>query len=390
MNIQNLFDDIKQLKHNTARQYIYGYGSYGQNLFKILRDNGIEVDGFVVTNVLGHCLKSEHNVINIDDVINLNCGFILALNERNTSDVLNYLNSKKVEDKRIVLAGKHLETGNKRGMRFGSIEITTNIGCSINCRYCPQKTLLKSYFSGNKERESNMSVNTFERCLDFFPESHDISFGGMSEPFLNVNTIRMIELACKRGRKVSLYTTLVGLNEGDVDKLLSLPLEFVVIHCADKRGYAKIPQTKDYYKLFEKIINAKKSNGQRFVNMCNAQAEADDRLISLCQGKYEIFTTMTDRAGNIKEEGLIKKKIDNGQIRCGNMGEKMDSNIILPDGTVLLCCMDYGMKHVLGNIFKNSYEELMCGDEMIKVKKGLQGDSKVDLLCRKCSYAVLI
>ena len=65
----------------------------------------------------------------------------------------------------------------------------------------------------------------------------------------------------------------------------------------------------------------------------------------------------------------------------------MNNNILLPDGTVVLCCMDYGLKHILGNILTDTFEEIMDGEEMRKVKEGMNGNETLDILCRNCSYA---
>lgn len=232
-----------------------------------------------------------------------------------------------------------------------------------------------------------MSKDTFVRCLEFFPKEYDISFGGMSEPFLNDNFVDMLKIACEYGRRISLYTTLVGAEEDALEKILELPLEFVVLHVADQCGYAHIPLTESYYKNVERIINARRGNGKPFVNMCNAQAEPDERIKKICDGKYEIFTKMTDRAGNLEGAELIRNSVNRGKIRCGNMGEELNNNILLPDGTVILCCMDFGLKHVLGNIYENSFDEIMQGQEIVKVKEGMAGKEDIDILCRKCSYA---
>ena len=68
-------------------------------------------------------------------------------------------------------------------------------------------------------------------------------------------------------------------------------------------------------------------------------------------------------------------------------GEAFDHNVILPDGTVLLCPQDYGMKHVLGNLFYESYQDIINSSEMEKVKKGCNGDCSIEILCRSCSSA---
>lgn len=47
--MDNLLQDIIDLQKRTEGVYIYGYGSYGRNLLKILTRKGISVDGIVVS-----------------------------------------------------------------------------------------------------------------------------------------------------------------------------------------------------------------------------------------------------------------------------------------------------------------------------------------------------
>lgn len=277
--------------------------------------------------------------------------------------------------------------GERHGTYNGSIEVTTVIGCKVGCRYCPQGLLTTKYFEQDRSRARVMTMETFRKCLEFFPKEYDVSFGGMSEPFLNGQFVEMLEIACKAGKHISLFTTLVGAAPEQVDRILELPIQYVVLHVADKYGYAHIPLTENYYRNVEKLINGRKANGTPFVNMCNAQAEPDDRIKQICERKYEIFTELTDRAGNLEGANLIQNHKVKGALRCSQLGEKMNCNILLPDGSVLLCCMDYGLKHILGNIHANTFEEIMSGSEMRKVKEGMSGNEMMDILCRNCSYA---
>ncbi len=384
-----LLNEIIQLRSVFKKVYIYGYGSYGRNLFRIMNEHSIKVDGFVVTSKRGAIKQGNINVYSFDEVSAVDSGFILALNERNTLEVRKYLVKNGILEKQTVDAGRFLEkNGQKRGMSGnGSIEITTNIGCKVNCRFCPQKLFTRSYFKNDKDRTRIMSMDMFKTCLEYFPKDFDISFGGMSEPLLNPDSMEMFRLAVKSGRKVSLYTTLVGITEEDINELLKIDFEFVVLHCADKMGYASIPITETYYKCVERLIDGKKKNGSPFVNMCNAQTDPDEYIKEICKDKYEILTLMTNRAGNITEDGLIETGPLKGAIRCGNMGDKLNSNVLLPDGTVILCCMDYGMKHVLGNIQRETFHQLYSGQEMRLIRRGMSADAKPDILCRKCSYA---
>ena len=391
MEIDFLLKKVKEVCSRTEKVYIYGFGSYGRNLFQILKKRDVLVDGFLVTKKPNEIDYYEIPVYEASEVIGKNVGYILALNEKNYNEVISYLKNNNVYEKNIINAGAYLEQfGHKRGMRNGSIEVTTIIGCKVNCKHCPQSVLLNRYYENDKNRTSIMSMQTFEKCLEFFPQEYDLSFGGMSEPFLNDRFMDMLRLACRKNRKIFLYTTLEGINSSNIEEILSLPLQFVVLHVADKYGYANIKKDESYYDCLEKFICAKKKDGTPFVNMCNAQAEPDERVKEICNGKYEVLTEMTDRAGNLSDEKLIHNKIRSGKITCGNLGADMNNNILLPDGSVLLCCMDYGLQHILGNIYKHTFEEIMNGEEMKRIKEGMEGNTDIDILCRQCSYARLV
>lgn len=387
MSLEPLFQEIKDLKNKVTQIFIYGFGSYGRNLFQILKKQGIKVDGFVVTDRPDN-IRYEIPIYKAEELLHKKVGYVLALNAKNLCEVEIYLKENHINFDYIINAGKYIEQfGEKRGTRSGSIEITTTIGCKVNCKHCPQGVLYKKYFERNKNRTNIMTLDTFKYCLDYFPKDYDISFGGMSEPFLNKAFVDMLKIASAQKRRISLYTTLVGMSKNDLEEILQLSFSFVVIHVADKYGYANIPLTEEYYENLDKIINATKADGKPFVNMCNAQEEPDNKVKKICKGKYEIFTEMTDRAGNLKNEGLICTQIKTGKLSCGNLGKDMNNNILLPDGSVVLCCMDYGLEHILGNIYENTFEEIMSSIEMQRVKEGMNGNETIDILCRKCSYA---
>ena len=41
-----------------------------------------------------------------------------------------------------------------------------------------------------------------------------------------------------------------------------------------------------------------------------------------------------------------------------------DQNVVLPNGDVLLCCMDYAMKHRIGNLIEGDYFSMFALDAM--------------------------
>ena len=232
-----------------------------------------------------------------------------------------------------------------------------------------------------------MSKDILKKCIEHMPEEATYQFAGFVEPFLNPECIDLIRQICEMKKTVNLYTTLVGVNEKILEQVIELPIEYVTLHVADQRNYAKIPKTNEYYRLLEKAVNSKKKDGRPFVDMCNAQAEPDEKVMDICGSKYNITSTLIDRAGNLKGQELVSKQINTEKITCGVCGKSLNKNELLPDGTLLLCCMDYGMQHVLGNLAEIPYDEIMQQNEMQSIKDAMDGKIKKDILCRKCSCA---
>lgn len=391
--MDNFFDKVMELKKETDKVFIYGTGIYGRNLYDILVKRDISIDGFLVS------VKANENelfglpVYEASEIILKEGGYgiIVGANQHNAAEIKQILDDAGVGKDKIIWGNDILEKdGAKAGYdEIPIMEITTKIGCNIKCRFCPQDLFVKKYFENNTNRKSEMTLDILEKCLDKLPKEAGIIFGGMVEPFLNNDCGEMLKLACSTGRKVDLYTTLVGTSMQDIELISELPINYICLHVADEKGYANIPITDEYYNKVTYLINKKRSNGKALVNSCSAQTTPDKKVAEICDGKYDILTTMCDRAGNLEDENLYKRQCLSGKITCSMCGDKLNRNILLPDGTVTLCCMDFGVKHVLGNLLENTYDEIMDGTEINMIKKGLDGDISKDILCRTCSCANL-
>ena len=103
-----------------------------------------------------------------------------------------------------------------------SIEVTTRVGCSNVCEYCPQSTLIKRYRERiGKDKDTMMSLDTFEQCISTMPTDIGLNFTGYVEPFLNPDCTDMIIHSFKKGHELLLNTTLMGMTIGDWDRMRS-------------------------------------------------------------------------------------------------------------------------------------------------------------------------
>ena len=127
-----------------------------------------------------------------------------------------------------------------------TLEITMKIGCSIQCKYCPQNLLIREYNKISKKIE--MSFNTFKTCIDTLPLTTIVCFAGFSEPFYTKEAVTMMKYAAKE-REVSLFTTLVGLDEKQIDEqarnLLQGILYKIEVSYKDYQKVKAIEQTEE-------------------------------------------------------------------------------------------------------------------------------------------------
>lgn len=381
---------FRQLERETDAIYIYGCGTYGNNVYKMLERRGLHVSGFVVTTG-ADTQKANLPIVNADVALCDNIGLILALNPHNSRKVKEYLRERHFDAEKILDGGQYMDRSDNREDRddIPTIEVTTKIGCSVACRFCPQQLLVSKYFQDAPRRESQMTLETFERCLSNLPDVCRISFCGMAEPFLNPDCLKMVEKACASGRDVEVFTTLVGASADDVAQLVKLPVGFVCLHIPDQQQYAKIPVDDEYLNKLRIITAAKKADGTPFVNVCSSQGEPLEKIWGMLSSLYEVGTSLQNRAGNLDDESLTSRKTPEGKIYCTFCGQQLNRNVLLPDGTVLLCCMDYGMKHVLGNLRDVSYDAITNGAQANRIRLGMTSDYSLDILCRTCAQANL-
>lgn len=255
-----------------------------------------------------------------------------------------------------------------------TLEITTNVGCSNNCKICPQKLFIRQYQKTKGVKK--LTLEDFISCIDKVPKKVRIDFSGFSEPWLNPECTQMVLEGYNRGFNMTVYTTCVGMTTEDIDKIKH-PLFFTfVVHLPDSENM-KNALYPDYVEVLKYIQNAG-INNIVFMTM----GVLHYKLEELFQGR-EFGFTKSSKAGNVAGSKKIRKA---GNIRCA-VSPKMRRNILLPNGDVVLCCMDYGMDHVLGNLLKMDYEDLYCGQEYKNILANLNNDKKEEVLCRYCDWS---
>jgi len=268
------------------------------------------------------------------------------------------------------------------------MEITPIIGCRVQCDFCPQPLLMNNYEKTNNTEKITfgtpvmMSFETYKTCINKIPKHVDIVFSGFSEAWLHPEATKMLLYAYERGHKVVVFTTLVGMKENDIDSFKHIPFTKFVLHLPDKQMYAKIAVNSPFLKVLKKIVSSNIHN-----LICMTMGDLPERVIEVI-GTDFAANLMNDRAGNNPIGEKTPKKY--GPILCKAASKNgvniLDENVLLPNGDVSLCCMDYGINNIIGNLISSDYHSLFQTPAFKEILKKMSAQDS-DIMCRNCSYA---
>jgi len=262
--------------------------------------------------------------------------------------------------------------------------ISTGIGCGVLCSYCPQVAIGQAY---KKVRgPSSMSLDMFKACIDKLPDDVTVDFTGFYEPFLNPQCTDMILYAAEKGLQVRLSTTVMGLEPGQIDRFKHIEFTKFAVHLPDTKKLTRIIVDDRYLAALSRLTESGISNigyhVHEGVDGPEAVHEQVDALLTARNIEPENRWIIT-RAGNIEIEG---KRAPDRLVGEFEICPRIFHNVLLPSGDVALCCMDWDLKHMIGNLLETSYESLFESPEFRKVMRGYVDDS-IDILCRGCEIA---
>lgn len=265
-----------------------------------------------------------------------------------------------------------------------TIEISLYVGCSVNCSYCPHLSLFKK--SSTKE----LPVVEYKQLLSKIPKFVGIAFIGMSEPLLHKNFKEILLHTLQEGYKVVCFTTLPDKYPEHVELFLNPDLWLVrSLHIRDDQMSYK-NNSEFYYSNIEKYFSQiNKSNNTIKKDRVSILSKNIDPKIETLIKKYDLcdYVHRSEPFARIKAPMKYKVKPNKqlkGKIYCSEHHDKIQH--LLPDGDVVLCCMDVEKKHVLGNLFNDSYESLFRSKEYNNILNGFK-DDKIKTICRSCAFA---
>ncbi len=281
--------------------------------------------------------------------------------------------------------------------------IQTTSACNSDCIFCPHKQFR------DKLPQGKMSDALYRDILEevsHVPERMRINLFLMNEPLLDRHIVDKIELAKQivPNSIIGLWTNGAALDEALINRLLDSPLDGlgVSLHAHRAESYERITGRDD----FERI----RDNVSRLAERRLATERTDLTMVLRFVGAGhfldenehdELRDYWADRSvgldvlvGHNSRAGLVTSRVGVMRPRrwlagCGDEGGPRQAHVLF-NGEVVLCCMDYQRKTVLGDRSVDSLETIWTGDARRQTLRRLYGlrQAEPGFLCSACEWSV--
>ncbi len=278
------------------------------------------------------------------------------------------------------------------------LEITTMLGCPLMCTICPQEMLRQKYKESHQHNKY-LSLDDCQTVLDKLPKHVHIHFSGMSEPWANPDATAMLEYALQNGFRVAIFTTLYGISEQESLKILGLirkyrdQIKTICLHLPDQERVMKgFKYSAEYRAVLVNFLALKNENVVKEFQMMTMDSSGSyhESIADLLPRKSKKWVGIS-RAGALPDVATVDLKAPPPQSPRHNFSlickstPFYDCNVLLPNGDVVLCCMDYGLKHILGNLLVQDYYSLFASDVLTQLRIINQKPEFSSLsICKSC------
>jgi len=276
----------------------------------------------------------------------------------------------------------------------------THVGCPAKCVYCAQDTFCKSY-EARPDPKKMLDYDDYVRWLEDVPKDAFITFAGFSEPFINPRAVDMVCYAHERGYKqIQVYTTLMNLSKEDIIRLSEIPFNPFVIHVPDTQGLTKIPFNDAYLEKVRLCVDLNLS-GFSATHYGYVRPELEDIL-----GDNLKTYKLLSRVGTVDKSKIppnipfaeVENDFTGKKIKCkyqrltwreenGKVEVSGATPMVLPNGDLVLCCMDMAMKQIVGNLNEQTYSEVLAGTKLQRIAETMAMKNDDRIICHKCEEA---
>lgn len=272
--------------------------------------------------------------------------------------------------------------------RFHKIYLEISNLCNLRCQFCP----------GTRRQPRAMSEEEFSALLPKLrPWTDYLYFHLMGEPLCHPKLAQFLELAGQAGFRVILTTngTLLGAQQETLLAAPGLHKVNISLHAFEANDLS-VPFS-EYLRqcfAFGQAAAGKKLVVYRLWNEGGANQKNQEILAALEEAFPKPWAA-EPRGTRLAQRVYLEmgKKFDWPDLNATDQGEQVycyglkDQIGILADGTVVPCCLDHEGNLALGNLFRQSMEEILASPRAQAIREGFRNRQAPEELCRKCGYA---
>ena len=272
--------------------------------------------------------------------------------------------------------------------RFQKIYVEISNICDLKCSFCP----------GTRRQKRAMTEEEFSSLLPKLkPWTDFLYFHLMGEPLCHPQLGRFLELAGESGFRVILTT-----NGNRLEKQQDLLLAAPALHKINisLHAFEANDLTVPFRTYLERCIAfGKAAEGKKIVvfrlwnegGKKDLNAQIERSLKDAFPGPWR-----DGRKGTVLGDKVFLEHGDkfdwpdltapegSGKIFCYGLRDQLG---ILCDGTAVPCCLDHDGDLALGNIFRQSMDEILASPRAKAIYEGFRQREAAEELCRKCGYA---
>ena len=273
-------------------------------------------------------------------------------------------------------------------MRFQKAYLEISNLCNLHCSFCP----------GTKRKPKQLSKAEFSHLLSQLrPYTSFLYFHLMGEPLCHPELEQFLTLAGEYGFRVILTTngTLLSTRQNVLLNAPSLHKINISLHAFEANNLS-IPFCEYLSDCFSFGLAAQ--GGPLVVYRLWNQGGADSRNEEILSAMERVFPkpwSVQRRGTEIARRVFLEygDKFDwpdlnneehSRSVFCYGLRDQIG---VLCDGTVVPCCLDHNGDIALGNLFRQSMEEILATTRARAVFDGVSNREAVEPICRRCGYA---
>jgi hypothetical protein len=250
-----------------------------------------------------------------------------------------------------------------------------------------------------------MPTELYERILDQLA-AHSATIEGVfminyNEPTVDPRFVDQVRAIRARGLPPAVLTNATGLTPGRVDELCELGgLRYLSVNLStlDREKYRRDRGT-DQAELVARHLDYAATRPLAETMEIVVLGEDDGpHLQSFADVRQRYGGTrfvvvsrrLMDRAGYLPvgDTASIRGRRLGG---CQNSGSRPLQHLhVTPHGTCVLCCEDYDERYVVGDLSRQTLDEVLAGEEFARFRRWAYGveEAPDDFICRNCVFAL--